>query len=228
MTGCPLLSVIIAARNDEGTIGLLLSDLGRLTVPYEAIVVDGGSSDFTAAIARVAGARMPLGPVEASRSGQLRAGAAAARAPLLLFLDAYVRLAPDAVRLLDEVVVARPPCAMVFRERISAAGISYRLAERWTDVRVRRLRLPRGDQGLLVRREDYLRAGGYPRLPGLEDIALARALCRVTQLHLLDAPLHVPARPRARPGLRRVRSWIHLIRHLLGTSAAPPLNGAGP
>ena len=220
--------MIIAARNDEGTVRLLLSDLGRLTVPYEAIVVDGGSSDFTPAIARVAGARMPLGPTEASRSGQLRAGAAAARAPLLLFLDAHVRLAPEAVRLLDELVVARPPCAMVFRARISAEGASHRLTERWTDLRARRLGLPRGDQGLLVRREDYVRAGGYPRLPGLEDIAMARALRRVTQLHLLDAPLDVPARSRARPALPRLRSWVHLIRHLVGTSAPPPLNGAEP
>lgn len=228
MTRQPLLSAIVAARNDEAAIGLLLSDLGRLTVPHEVIVADGGSTDFTPAIARSAGARMPQGPVQPGRGGQLRAGAAVARAPLLLFLDAHVRLGTDAVRLLDELVVARPPCAMVFRARIHAVGISHRLTERWTDLRARRLGLPRGDQGLLVRREDYARAGGYPRLPDLEAIAMARALRRVTQLHLLEASVDLPARTRARPRFRQLRSWVHLIQHLVRTSEPPPLNGAEP
>lgn len=228
MTDRPLLSVIVAARNDEAAVGLLLSDLGRLTVPHEVIVADGGSTDFTPAIARAAGAHMPVGPVEPGRSGQLRAGAGAARAPLLLFLDAHVRLGANAVRLLDEIVVARPPCAMVFRARISAQGITYRLTERWTDLRTRLLGLPRGDQGLLVRREDYLRAGGYPRIPGLEDVAMGAALRRVTRLHLLEASV---ALPRGRPGpprLRQLRGWVHLIRYLVETPEPPPLNGAEP
>ncbi len=219
----PLLSVIVAARNDEATVGLLLSDLSRLAAPNEVIVVDGGSTDFTAAIARAAGARMPRGPVEPGRSAQLRVGAAAAKAPLLLFLDAHARLDGRAVRLLDELAVARPPCAMAFRSKIAARGATHRLAERWAEVRTRRLGLPRPDQGLLVRREHYLGAGGFPRLPELEHIAMAAALRKVARIHLLEASVEVPSRSRT-AGRRRAGSWIHLIRHLVRTLPTPSLN----
>jgi hypothetical protein len=36
--------------------------------------------------------------------------------------------------------------------------------------------LPYGDQGLLVRRDVYDAAGGYDRIPLMEDVALARRL----------------------------------------------------
>lgn len=174
-----LLSVIVPALNEQATVGLLLSDLGRLTAPHEVIVVDGGSTDFTVEVSRAAGARVI---VSAKRRGvQLRAGAEAGRAPLLLFIHADVRLDDSALAVLDEVAVARPPCAMAFRLRIEAPGLSYRLIEWGANLRSRLLALPCGEQGLVVRRQDYVRAGGHPPLPLMEDVALVRELRRVTR-----------------------------------------------
>jgi uncharacterized protein len=215
----PLLSVIVPTLDEAAILGGVLADLESLTVSREVIVADGGSSDMTPDLARAAGVR-----VVASGRGrglQPRAGAAVALSPMLLFLHADARLDDEAIALLDEIALARPPCAMAFRLRIDARGFSYRLIEWGTNLRTRLGKLPYGDQGLLVRREDYVRAGGYPDLPLMEDVALVRALRRFTPVHLLDAAVTVSARRWRREGpLRRMlRNWILLARFLAGTPA---------
>ncbi|MEX0893931.1 MAG: hypothetical protein WEB88_17315 [Gemmatimonadota bacterium] len=106
---------------------------------------------------------------------------------------------------------------MAFRLRIDAAGLSYRLIEWWTNLRSRLLTLPYGDQGLVVRREDYVRAEGYLPLPLMEDVVLVRALRRITHVHLLDAAVRVSARRWQADGpLRRMlKNWMTAARHML-------------
>lgn len=218
MRGRPLLlSIVVPVLNEEATVGLLLSDLARLNAPHEVVVVDGGSTDRSVEVSRAAGARVVRsGP---GRGARLRTGVEVARSPLLLFLHADARLDDGALELLDETAVACPPCAMVFRLGIDAPGPLYRLIEWGADLRTRAFRLPYGDQGLLVRRDTYVRAGGHPPVPLIEDVALARALQEVTKLHVLDAAVRVSARRwRAdRPLRRTLKDWLLLIRYLAGT-----------
>ncbi len=212
-----LLSVVVPTLDEERALGLLLDDLTRLTTPHEVVVVDGGSADLTGDVARARGARVAT--TARGRGIQLRAGAEIARAPLLLFLHADVRLDEAVLALLDEVAIARPPCAMAFRLRIDAHAASYRLIEWGTNLRSRLFGLPYGDQGLIVRREDYVRAGGYPPLPIMEDVALIRALRGVTRVHLLDAAVRVSARRWQADGpiRRTLANWVLLARALGGT-----------
>lgn len=214
----PLVSVVIPTLDEERTVGALLSDLAELTVRAEVIVADGGSTDLTLDVCRAAEAHIVQS--RAGRGVQLRAGADVARAPLLFFVHADARLDRATLALVDEIAVARPPCAMAFRLRIDAPGIAFRLIEWGANLRSRLLRLPYGDQGLLVRREDYVRAGGYPAIPVFEDVALVRALDRITTVHLLDTAVGVsPRRWRVDGALRRTLSnWVLLARYLGGAS----------
>src|ERR671915_395854 len=68
----PALSVVVPTLDEERSIGALLTDLRALDVPYEVIVVDGGSSDRTVAVAERHGARVLRAP--RGRGGQLAAG----------------------------------------------------------------------------------------------------------------------------------------------------------
>lgn len=142
----------------------------------EVIFADGGSSDATAEIAEAVGARLVTAP--RGRGRQLAAGAAAARAPWLLFVHADTRLAagwPAAVR---AHVARHPERAAYGRLRFESTAAMARVTEAWAAVRSRALALPYGDQGLLVSRALYEVAGGYPDLPLMEDVALVRRIGR--------------------------------------------------
>ncbi|QQL46050.1 glycosyltransferase [Sulfuriroseicoccus oceanibius] len=95
-------SVVIPARDEEINIGALLDSLNAQTRPaHEVIVVDDGSSDRTAEIAREKGARVISGKeLPDGWNGKPWActqGAEAATGDWYLFLDADTRLAPDAL-----------------------------------------------------------------------------------------------------------------------------------
>ncbi|HEX5386747.1 MAG TPA: TIGR04283 family arsenosugar biosynthesis glycosyltransferase [Gemmatimonadales bacterium] len=214
----PEVSVVIPTLDEAGAIGHLLDDLSTLAPPHEVIVADGGSGDGTPAVAAARGARVIEGP--RGRGGQLRAGAAAARAPVLCFLHADVRLDTAALAALEQVVRTRAPGAHAFRLRIDGAGFGFRLIECGANARSAWCRLPYGDQGLVVSRAEYEAAGGYPAVPLMEDVALVRALGRITSVRLLPAAVRVSARRWERDGLirRTLRNWGLLAAYLAGTS----------
>ncbi len=216
----PLLSVVVPTLEEADRIGELLRDLSGLAIPHEVIVVDGGSLDGTAAIARDMGARV----IEANpgRGTQLAEGARRSKAPVLCFLHADVRLPPETVAALTEIAVVRSRCAFSFRFSIDAEGFGFRVIELGVRLRCGLFNLPYGDQGLVVRREDYFRAGGFPRIPLLEDVAMVRALSRVTDLEILRQPVRVSSRRWRRHGIVRATlgNWVLLLRFILG--ASPP------
>src|SRR2546426_2972863 len=88
----PVIGVVIPTLDEAMCLPLLLDDLRRVVVPLDIVVVDGGSSDGTPAVARSAGARAIAAP--RGRARQLNAGAVTARGPGLLFLHADCRLPP--------------------------------------------------------------------------------------------------------------------------------------
>jgi len=95
-------SVIIPARNEALTLPLLLEDLkGQSVQPREVICVDDESEDGTAQIASSYGAHVVAVPPRPDgwfgKPWACQTGALAARGKHLLFLDADVRLAPNAL-----------------------------------------------------------------------------------------------------------------------------------
>jgi glycosyltransferase involved in cell wall biosynthesis len=90
----PVISVIVPALNEESVIGRCLASLKQQRLPqgaFEVIVVDNGSIDRTAEIARSFGGSMPVTVLERRgvRIAALRNfGAARARGQYLAFLDA--------------------------------------------------------------------------------------------------------------------------------------------
>ncbi|HSF39970.1 MAG TPA: glycosyltransferase, partial [Thermoanaerobaculia bacterium] len=101
----PSISVLIPARNEEGAIGgAVEAALASAGVDLEVVVLDDQSEDRTAEVVRGIAARDPrvrlktAPPLPAGWCGKQHACAILARHarnPLLLFVDADVRLAPS-------------------------------------------------------------------------------------------------------------------------------------
>jgi cellulose synthase/poly-beta-1,6-N-acetylglucosamine synthase-like glycosyltransferase len=96
-----MLSVVIACRNAEDTLGVQLEALARqeCPVPWDVVISDNGSTDRSVAIARAFASRLPgLTIVDSSdRAGAGHArniGAYSTQAPLLVFCDADDEAAP--------------------------------------------------------------------------------------------------------------------------------------
>lgn len=214
----PRLSVVIPAVNEQAPLALLLGDIGELRAAVEIIVVDGGSTDDTRDVARRGGARVVES--ERGRGRQLRTGAMHATAPLMCFLHADVRVPPPARRALEAIVHAGERGAWTFRLRIDGARRAYRAIEWSANTRSSLFALPYGDQGLVITRPRYDEVGGYPALPIMEDVAIARALGRTGGITLLRASLIVSPRRWERDGaLRRsIRNAWLLARYLTGTA----------
>jgi rSAM/selenodomain-associated transferase 2 len=218
--GEPALSFVIPTRNEAATLPPLLSQLSALPFEHEVIVVDGDSTDGTRDVARSAGAVVL--ETRAGRGAQLSAGAAAASGNVFCFLHADVQLDARAVAALEQAVLDARERPSVFRLRIDARGLVYRLIEFMANgVRTRILRMPYGDQGLIVSRNAYEAAGGYPALPLMEDVEIIRALRRRVRIRVLDASLTVSPRrwERDGPWRRTFVNWGIMIAYSCGVSA---------
>jgi rSAM/selenodomain-associated transferase 2 len=177
-----MISVILPTLNAEATLGDTLSALVPAVVEgvvREVIIVDGGSTDGTLKIADATGATVLTAP--AGRGGQLMAGAAAARGPWLLFLHADTILEPgwsrEATLLMERVDSGKlPPTAAAFRFALDDLGWKPRIIEAGVGFRSSILKLPYGDQGLLISHALYNEIGGYRALPLMEDVDIVSRL----------------------------------------------------
>lgn len=169
------ISVVIPTLNAEACLPACLAALGEglaAGLIRELVISDGGSVDASLVIAEAAGARVLSGP--ASRGGQLRRGVGAAQGDWLLVLHADTVLAEGWT---EAVLPAlSQPGGWYFRLRFDGSGLAPRLVAGWANLRSRLFGLPYGDQGLLIDRQSYAEAGGFPDIPLMEDVALARAL----------------------------------------------------
>lgn len=210
-----MLSVVIPALNESGTIAACLAAVDKAD---EVLVVDGGSSDSTVAIAEQSGAcvlRSARG-----RGAQLHSGALAARGDWLLFLHADTLLKPGWREAADLHIASRPLRAAHFRFRLNSEDWRARVVERGVALRSSLLKLPYGDQGLLISRAHYQAIGGFRPLPLMEDVDLVRRIGR-QRLRSLPAAAITSAERWHRDGWLK-RSSRNLLYLLLYRAGVPP------
>lgn len=198
---------------------LLLQDLSALSPRHEIVIADGGSRDGTPSLAAARGCRVVATP--RGRGRQLRAGVAAAAGSWLLVLHADARIGPEALAEVEPAV--RDPAVRyaAWPLEIGGEGRWLRLVERGAALRWRLLGLAYGDQGLLVRRDLYEAAGGYPDTAIMEDVVLVRRLRRLAPMTRFRHPIVADARRWRREGAVRASLRNVLLLTLF-------LGGVGP
>ncbi len=214
------LAVVIPTLNEAARLPRLLEDLDRLTgLVTEVVVVDGGSGDGTAEIARSQG--VTVVETSAGRGEQLLAGAGATRADWLFFVHADCRLTHEAAAALrDFLAGASPQDFAHFTFKLEGTGPFRRSIEFGQRARERLTGLVYGDQGLIVSRSLYERIGGHPDWGLMEDVGVIDRLRTVGRRVRLPATLPTSARRYAREG--RIRAWLRniilIVRFRMGAS----------
>ena len=213
------LSVIVPTLDEEATIASTLAH-ARRPGDVELVVVDGGSRDETVNVARPLADRVLDAP--RGRAAQMNAGAAAARGAVLLFLHADTRLPDDYPALVTEALAPADVVGGRFDIRLDAPGLAYRVIERLIGLRSRLTGVATGDQAIFVRRDAFVRVGGYPAIPLMEDIALCRALKRAGRMAALRDVVVTSARRWQRDGLVRTVAlmWTLRLAYYAGVSPA--------
>lgn len=193
--------------------------LDALEVADDVIVIDGGSSDSTRAVAaehahvvlqagRGRGEQIFVGTREANRRG----------ADVALVLHADTRLATgtrDAI----EAALAAGHVGGAFEICFDSPRRRFRLGERFVNWRSRVLQVPLGDQAQFATLAAIDAAGGFPRSPILEDIQFIRRLRRVGSTALLRPPVITSTRRLERGTLGRIlRNWSIWALYFLGAS----------
>jgi len=155
------------------------------------IVVDGGSTDHTLAIADDAGARIIK--TQKGRGVQLAAGGRDVKTKWILFLHADTVLTPQwQVEVRGFIAAANQPGAKkqaaAFRFAIDEPGMAARIMEKIVAMRCLVFALPYGDQGLLISTDFYRQIGGFNPMPLMEDVDIIRRIGR-KHLGLLQTPV---------------------------------------
>lgn len=131
-----LVSVVIPCFNQARYLRAAIESVHAQTwSPIESIVIDDGSSDGSADVARAACATVVKQQANAGLSCARNAGLALARGEYVLFLDSDDQLLPDAVRSGVEQLERRPDAACVVRRCALIDGEGRALPVTHTDLR---------------------------------------------------------------------------------------------
>ncbi len=216
-----MISIIIPVLDEAASIAEVLRGLRTFRERgHEVIVVDGGSRDDTVALARPLADRVIEAP--SGRARQMNAGAAAAHGTILLFLHADSFLPDGADRLIIDSVGAKPQAWGRFDVRLSGTHYMFRVIERLMNWRSRLTGIATGDQGIFITRRLFEEVGGFPEIPLMEDIALSRALKKITQPICLKNRLRTSSRRWERRGIWRtiLLMWRLRLAYALGADPA--------
>ncbi len=174
-------SFIIPALNEEKYIEACLEAIKsqRTRLSFEIIVVDNGSTDRTAELAKSLGADV----VECRRRGiavARNAGADASKGKLLVFVDADTRLSADYLQK-SHLYLQEHPDAVALTGKLILSGENEYLKlidkldnsffEFMAKIKAGRL----SGSNAVIRRGVFFEVGGFPEVPS-EDVAISKLL----------------------------------------------------
>ncbi len=216
-----LISIIIPVLNEAAVLPACLQALQPLRRQgCELLVVDGGSADATVTIARPLADRVLETPT--GRAVQMNAGAQAARGVILWFLHGDSLPPPEAAALIRAALAGSSRHWGRFDVRLSGNRPLLRVVATLMNSRSCLTGIATGDQGIFVRRPAFAQVGGYPAIPLMEDIALSRALKRLSRPVCLLQRLLTSNRRWEQRGIWKTifLMWRLRLAYFLGTDPA--------
>ncbi len=214
------ISIIIPVLNEEATVEQFLTPLTHQCKEhgYELLIVDGGSTDNTVAIAEHYGRVIHSAK---GRATQMNMGAKIAQGDVLLFLHADTLLPHTAFAAIEQVLTSSKVVAGAFRLRFDCDSLPYKLVAFSTNLRSRLSNIFTGDQAYFVRTESFRAVGGYPDQPLMEDLEIIAPLRKIGNVVLLPQYVTTSARRHQKIGLLRSVLFMWYLRTLYTFGTSP-------
>ncbi len=186
------LSIIIPTFNESRNLPLLLSDLSEINNNLEILIIDSTSKDKTRDIALINGTRF-YKMHKNNRGLQLNYGAKKAKGEWLLFIHADSRLKFNWSRKIVNILKRDSNFIYYFTFKVNNKSFTFRILEFFVNLRCFLFKTPYGDQGLLIKKENFKTHGGYKTIPLMEDFDF---ICRINKKNLrsLKTPIFTSSR----------------------------------
>ncbi len=213
----PTISVVIPVLNEEKLLPAALQALKELAVE-EIIFVDGGSSDASRRLIQAYGYRCLES--RAGRARQMNTGAKASLGDIILYL--HIDTMVTSCNILNiRKAYNQGFLSGRFDIRFTYTSLTYCFISYFMNMRSRLTKISTGDQALFVRRDVFEEVGGYPDIPLMEDIALAKKLKRLGRVACLRDTVVTSSRRWQRHGVLRtvLQMWSFRLLYWLGVSA---------
>ena len=211
-------SIIIPTLNEEKTIQSCLLALQPLRNVCEIIIVDGESADNTRILAA------PLADTVITsakgRAKQMNSGARQATGDVLIFLHADTCLPENAVQLLQQEVSSTRLWGR-FDIHLSGKPFMLKVIAQMMNWRSRLTGIATGDQVIFVKRLAFEETGQYPEISLMEDVALCKALKKISPPLCLKAKVISSGRRWERNGICRTILLMWSLRLLYSVGVDP-------
>ena len=208
-------SIIIPTLNEEKTIESCLSALQPLRNNCEIIIVDGGSIDNTRVIARSLADKVVSS--DKGRARQMNNGARYASGNVLIFLHADTSLPKNALQLIQQKLNSSRKWGR-FDIQLSGKHFMLKVIAQMMNWRSRLTGITTGDQVIFVTRLAFEKAGQYPEISLMEDIAICKALKKISPPICLKAKVISSGRRWERYGIYKtiLLMWNIRLRYFFG------------
>ena len=169
-------AIIVPVLNESAVLSQKLGELDLLrAMGAQVLLVDGGSTDDTVAMARDAG--FDVLSSGRGRARQMNAGAHASMGEILVFLHVDTRLPTYALTSIENLLSEKIGWGR-FDVRIVGVSPWLKVVGWMMNIRSRITGIATGDQVLFMTRTLFVEVGGFPEQPLMEDIEMCKRLKR--------------------------------------------------
>ncbi|TAK63479.1 TIGR04283 family arsenosugar biosynthesis glycosyltransferase [Methylobacter sp.] len=207
-------SIIIPTLNEEKTIALCLLPLQPLRNNCEIIIVDAGSASSDYPYAHLADKIINSAK---GRARQMNIGATHANGDILIFLHADTSLPENALQLIEQRIGINKQWGR-FDIQLSGDHFMLKIIAWMMNRRSRLTGIATGDQVIFVSKEAFEAVGQYPEIALMEDIALSKALKKISPPVCISAKVTSSGRRWERYGIYRtiLLMWSLRLRYFFG------------
>jgi rSAM/selenodomain-associated transferase 2 len=217
------ISVIVPILNERKSLTPLTRHLASINAE-QIILVDGGSTDGSVQWLQAHWQNESQGRIVIEsgigRARQMNTGARHANSDILVFLHADTRLPKNAK---TEISLARNENYFWGRfdvcfEPASRINRAMKVIALFMNIRSRLSSIATGDQAMFVDRALFLKLGGFPLIPLMEDIALSKTLKRQGVPYCSSLQVRTSARRWQHGGVIRtvITMWAFRLAYYLG------------